>query len=62
MKRWWHLAGDAQVDDFKPGVGGVRYIAKTLTLQNFEGVEFHLATRPAFVAKSDARSLNSNSE
>jgi hypothetical protein len=33
-----------------------------LTLQNFEGVEFHLATRPAFVAKSDARSLDSNSE
>jgi hypothetical protein len=44
MRRWWHLAGDARIDDFKEGVGGVRYIVKGLTPQNFQSVELHLAS------------------
>jgi hypothetical protein len=51
MKRWDKLAGDARITDFKPDCGGVRYVLKAVRPEDFDEVEFHLATQPSAIKK-----------
>jgi hypothetical protein len=44
MRRWYKLAGDARIENFATNSGGVRYILKAVRPENFDKVEFHLAT------------------
>lgn len=46
MRQWYKLAGDARIEDFKANCGGVRYVLKSVGPNDFDKVEFHLATRP----------------
>ena len=53
MKRWYKLAGDARITDFKPDCGGVRYILKHIVPGDMDAIEFHLTTQtPAAVNSS----------
>jgi hypothetical protein len=52
MRRWWKLAGDAQIEDFRAGSGGVRYILKSVGPNDFDKIEFHLATRASIQTES----------
>jgi hypothetical protein len=45
MKKWYALAGDARITDFKPNCGGVRYIVKHVVPGDLDAIEIHLATR-----------------
>jgi hypothetical protein len=45
MRRWYKLAGDARIEDFKADSGGVRYILKHVGPEQFDDIEFHFATR-----------------
>jgi hypothetical protein len=45
MRRWWKLAGEARIEDFKANSGGVRYVLKHVGPNTFDKIEFHLATR-----------------
>lgn len=53
MRRWYKLAGDARIDIYRPGVGGVRYILKNVGPDDMDKIEFHLVsgTRSEFGAK-----------
>jgi hypothetical protein len=44
MRRWYKLAGDARIEDFKADSGAARYILKAVRPEDFDKVEFHLAT------------------
>jgi|SRR5579862_49275 len=49
MRRWYKLAGDAQIEDFKPDSGGVRYVLKHVGPRDFDAIQFHLASRAGAV-------------
>lgn len=40
--KWWKLAGDARIDDYRPGIGGIRYILKYVDPDDMDEIEFHL--------------------
>jgi hypothetical protein len=42
MRRWSKLAGDARIDPYKPGTGGIAYILKDLDQSRPEDLEFNL--------------------
>jgi hypothetical protein len=42
MRRWWKLAGDAQIEAFKPDSGGVRYVLKRVGPRDMDSLEIHL--------------------
>jgi hypothetical protein len=44
MRRWYKLGGDARIDGYKAGCGGVRYILKTVGPRNTDRIEFHLVS------------------
>jgi hypothetical protein len=44
MRRWYRLAGNAQIEDFRPGSGGVRYILKHVK-GDLDSIEWHLCSQ-----------------
>lgn len=55
MRRWWKLAGDARIDVYKPGVGGVRYVLKNVGPDDMDKIEFHLVPRTRFQSHFGAK-------
>ena len=56
MKRWYKLAGDARITDFKPNSGAARYILKAVDPDDLDDIEFHLTTQtPAAMNSSTNR-------
>jgi hypothetical protein len=55
MRRWHKLAGNALITEFKPCVGGIRYVLKTIGPDDMDDIEFDLtsstATQTQFGAK-----------
>jgi hypothetical protein len=45
MRRWFKLAGDARIEDFKADSGGVRYILKHVKPQDVDDMEFHVVSQ-----------------
>ena len=44
MRRWFKLAGDASITEFKPGCGGVRYILKFVGPNDQDATQFELSS------------------
>ena len=55
MRRWWKFAGDARIDVYKPGVGGVRYVLKNVGPDDMDKIEFHLASRTRLESEFGAK-------
>ena len=47
MQRWHKRAGDAHIVDYKPGIGGVRYILKSVGPEHTDKLELHLQSHIA---------------
>jgi hypothetical protein len=62
MRRWYKLAGDAQIEDFRAGSGGVRYVLKSVGPNNVDKIEFHLAAPAPMEAKSGQKSLTARAQ
>jgi hypothetical protein len=62
MRRWYKLAGDAQIEDFRAGSGGVRYVLKSVGPNNVDKIEFHLAAPAPTEAKSGQKSLTARAQ
>jgi hypothetical protein len=44
MSRWWKLAGDALINPYKEGAGGISYILKDLDPSRPDDIEFNLSS------------------
>ena len=55
MRRWRKLSGDARIDVYKPGVGGVRYILKNVGPDDLDKIEFHLVSRTRLQSQFGAK-------
>jgi len=47
MRRWQKRAGDAHIVDYKPGIGGVRYVLKSVRPGDTDKLELHLRSHIA---------------
>jgi hypothetical protein len=45
VRRWSELSGYARISDFKPGIGGVRYILRYIDADDLNTVEMHFCAR-----------------
>jgi hypothetical protein len=55
MKRWWKLAGDARIEDFKADSGAARYILKGVRPEHFDKIEIHLVSRTRVQFQCDVK-------
>jgi hypothetical protein len=55
MRRWQKRAGDAHIVNYKPDVGGIRYVVKSIGPEDTDKLELHLrsyiGTNVKFAAK-----------
>lgn len=55
MRLWWKLAGDGRIYIFKPNIGGIPYILKSLGPDDLDSVEFELSARAQMQTKFGAK-------
>lgn len=55
MRRWYKIAGDAQIEDYQPDAGGVRYILKHVGPWEFDQIEFRLKSKAPLLSKAGAK-------
>lgn len=55
MRRWFKLAGEGQIDIYRPGIGGVDYILKSVGPNDTDEIEFHLVSRTRLQSRFGAK-------
>jgi hypothetical protein len=52
MKRWNRGCGNARIDPYRPGVGGVRYILKTIEPGGADRIDMNIVSLPGMATES----------